>query len=212
MLARIGMTDLERRSTWISVFSQNTRNRLLGRNQSQACDILKTAREYYEKTQLRDMLNIYQYGLTRLFLPDDLLFKNERMASAHGIMNRTPFIDYRLVEAAFQIPAKYKIQSPNASSDGTKLIFKDAARGLVPDEILDRKKTRGFSQPTAVWYHSALRDFVHDHLFDRNAKILGWLDQKEVHKVCTDFMDGKISNDYFLNSLLILELWMRSHL
>jgi len=212
MLARLGMTDLKRRSTWIPVFSQNTRNRLLGRKQAQACDILKTAREYYGKTQLRDMLNIYQYGLTRLFLPNDLLFKNERMASAHAITNRTPFIDYRLVEKAFQIPAKYKIQKPNAHSDGTKMIFKTAVHGLVPDEILDRKKTRGFSQPTAVWYRNDLKDFVYDHLFAGNPKIYDWLDKKVTHQIYEDFMTGKASNDYFLNSLLILELWMQNYL
>ena len=179
MLARLGMTDLKRRSTWIPVFSQNTRNRLLGRKQSQACDILKTAREYYGKTHLQDMLNIYQYGLTRLFLPNDLLFKNERMASAAGLVNRTPFIDYRLVEKAFSIPAKFKIQHPTTDSDGTKLIFKEAMRGLIPDKILDRKKRRGFSQPTAVWYRAELKDFVHDHLFTGNPKIYDWLDKNK---------------------------------
>lgn len=212
MLARLGMTDLKRRSTWIPVFSQNTRNRLLGRKQSQACDILKTAREYYGKTHLQDMLNIYQYGLTRLFLPNDLLFKNERMASAAGLVNRTPFIDYRLVEKAFSIPAKFKIQHPTTDSDGTKLIFKEAMRGLIPDKILDRKKRRGFSQPTAVWYRAELKDFVHDHLFTGNPKIYDWLDKKVTHQIYEDFMTGKASNDYFLNSLLILELWMQNYL
>lgn len=210
-LARLAMSDLERRSTWVPVFSQKTRQRLLGRRVVPLAEILQTAREYYDNTQLHDPINIYQYGLTRLFLADDLLYKNERMAAAVGVMNRTPFIDYRLVEAAFKIPAKYKIRAPQGEDDGTKLIFKEAARGLVPDPILDRKKSRGFSQPTAIWYHGKLKDFVISSLLSSDAKIISYLDAKEVRRICLDFMEGRVSNDYFVNSLLILELWMQNH-
>jgi len=212
MLARLGMTDLQRRSIWIPVFSPTTRSRLLGRHyQGNDEELFASASEYYRQTRLQDPLNIYQYGLTRLFLADDLLYKNERMASAAGVINRTPFIDYRLVELAFQIPAKYKMQPASAESDGTKMIFKEAIRGLVPDEILDRKKSRGFSQPTAIWYHFELKEFVLDHLLASDARLLSWIDAKEVSRICSDFMEGRITNDYFINSLLILELWLKTN-
>ncbi len=211
LLARIGMFDLERRCTWVPGFSWRTRKRLLGRAYD-STQTWETARNYYRQTKLKDRINVYQYGLTRLFLPDDLLFKNERMASAAGVINRTPFIDFRLVEKAFEVPAKFKLQQPGKGSDGTKLIFKKAMRGLVPDEILDRKKTRGFSQPTAVWFRNELRDFVHDTIFSQGAKIHGWLDRRAVEQVYEDFIRGRVSSDYFLNSLVILELWMQKHL
>lgn len=211
LLARIGMSDLERRCTWVPGFSWRTRKRLLGMAYGSA-QTWETARRYYQQSKLKDEINTYQYGLTRLFLPDDLLFKNERMASAAGLSNRTPFIDYRLVEKAFEVPAKYKLQRPGKGSDGTKLIFKKAMRGLVPDEILDRKKTRGFSQPTALWYRNELKDFVRDTIFSQGAKIHGWLDRRAVQQVYEDFIRGRVSSDYFLNSLVILELWMQRHL
>lgn len=210
-LARFGMTDLQRRSTWIPVFSKKTRDRLLGRSCSDTHDVYDTARSYYENTQLKDGINVYQYGLTRMFLADDLLYKNERMAAAFGITNRTPFIDYRLVEEGFKVPAEFKLQQATTESDGTKMIFKKAARGLVPDEILDRKKTRGFSQPTALWYHDQLKGFLKEHLLNNNSKISTYLDHKEIHAIGSNFLEGRMSNDYFLNSLLILELWMRKH-
>jgi asparagine synthase (glutamine-hydrolysing) len=212
MLARIGMDNLQRRSTWIPAFSPKTRRRLLGVSFNESYEPFSSARYFYNETQLKDDVNIYQYGLTRLFLPDDLLYKNERMAAGAGVINRTPFIDYRLVEAAFRVPAHFKMDQASADNDGTKIIFKDAVRGLVPDAVLDRKKTRGFSQPTAIWYRSDLKEFVHGHLMVPDAKILQWLDKREVHKICSDFWTGKINNDYFVNSLLILELWLRSHL
>jgi asparagine synthase (glutamine-hydrolysing) len=211
MLARIGMSDLERRSTWIPGFPARGRARLLGSAPARLSDVYASARRYYEGTCLRDPINIYQYGLTRLFLADDLLYKNERMAAGAGIVNRTPFVDYRLVEAAFRIPAAYKIQRPSPASDGTKLIFKKAMRGLVPAAILERKKQRGFSQPTALWFRGELREFAQEHLLDPSARIRDWLDPNEVRAVCSDFFRGRASNDYYVNSLLLLELWMRSH-
>lgn len=211
LFARIGMTDLERRCTWVPGFSWQTRKRLLGRAYD-STQTWETARGYYRQTKLKDRINVYQYGLTRLFLPNDLLFKNERMASAVGVSNRTPFIDFRLVEKAFEVPAKFKLQQPGKGSDGTKLIFKKVVRGLVPDEILDRRKTRGFSQPTAVWYRNELKNLVRDTIFSQRAKIYGCLDRQAVQQIYEDFIHGRVSSDYFLNSLVILELWMQKHL
>lgn len=55
-------------------------------------------------------------------------------------MNRTPLVDYRLVELALRIPSRYQIEKPTPSTDGIKLFYKEALRGIVPDEILDRKR------------------------------------------------------------------------
>ena len=171
LLARIGMSDLERRCTWIPGFPWQIRKQLLGREHSFG-QTWEAAEQYYQESGLKDNINKYQYGLSKLFLPDDLLYKNERMASAAGVVNRTPFIDYRLVKKAFEIPARFKIRTPTKTDDGTKLIFKRAMRGVVPDEILDRKKSRGFSQPTTLWYREDLKEFVHDNLFARDARVL----------------------------------------
>lgn len=133
------------------------------------------------------------------------------MAAAEGIMNRTPFIDYRLVEEAFTVPAAYKICKPTRESDGTKLIFKDAVKGIIPDEILHRKKTRGFGQPSGKWLRGPLKNLAHNYLFGRESKIVKYLDQKVVNDIFTDHMHGNVASDYYLNSLLIFELWMRTH-
>jgi asparagine synthase (glutamine-hydrolysing) len=93
----------------------------------------------------------------------------------------------------------------------TKLIFKKAMNGIVPDEILYRKKTRGFSQPTSVWYRGPLRDFVADLLLSPSSAIGGHLDSKMIRRIFNDHVTGKSNLDYHLNSLIILELWMRSN-
>jgi asparagine synthase (glutamine-hydrolysing) len=132
------------------------------------------------------------------------------MASAHGITNRTPFIDYRLVELGYKIPQKVKIKAPTKTDDGTKLVYKKAIKGLIPDEILNRKKKRGFSQPSSVWYRKELKDFVHDMLFSQDSLCLDYLNKDYMHKLYVEHISGKANFDYLLNSLLIFELWLRA--
>ena len=146
-----------------------------------------------------------------MFLPNDLLYKNERMASCNGLTNRTPFIDYRLVELAFKVPAKLKIKAPDRNSDGTKLVFKQAVKGLVPDEIINRKKKRGFSQPTAVWYRNELREFVADLLFSSNSRYRQFLNYNYIKKLFEEHVEGKADHDYYLNAILIFELWLQQN-
>lgn len=205
------MPDHVRLSTWVPSFTPTFRRRLLSPDIPCGEDFYEDTRECLLSTQAKDAINQYQFVLTRMFLPNDLLYKNERMAASNGLTNRTPFIDYRLVEAAFRVPAKFKIQPPDRGSDGTKLIFKKAAKGLVPDEILNRKKKRGFSQPTAVWYRNELRDFAADLLLSPGSRHRQYLNFPLVKKLFEEHVTGRANHDYHLNAIIVLELWLRQH-
>lgn len=76
-LARMGMSDLERGNTWIPGIPVWDRSKLFGKRYSGLTDPYDVAKDCYDKCSQKDLINIYQYGLTRLFLPDDLLYKNE---------------------------------------------------------------------------------------------------------------------------------------
>jgi asparagine synthase (glutamine-hydrolysing) len=81
-----------------------------------------------------------------------LLTMNDRACAAVGLENRCPFLDHRLVEFAFRIPERYKI-----NGGGTKQILRRALRGIVPDAILDRKDKKGLVVPFAQWLNGPLR-------------------------------------------------------
>ncbi|MCX6545036.1 MAG: asparagine synthase-related protein [Acidobacteria bacterium] len=208
---RLGMPTYERLSTWPPVV-HNPLRRSLHPGTTNPTYGYPATRHYLSTTAVKDPINRYNYLLTRLFLADDLLYKNERMSAAHGITNRTPFIDYRLMELGFAVPARFKLQKPTATQDMTKLIFKKAMEGIVPEAILRRKKARGFSQPTSVWYRKDLKDFVSDLLTGPDSKISRYLDGKEIAAVWNTHVSGAANLDYPVNALVILELWMRSHL
>jgi len=208
MAARLAMPDDERRLTWRPLFHTRTRRQLLSRDYCTGIDPYEIGKHYLSLATPEDPLTYYQYGLIKTFLPDDLLYKNERMAAAHNLMNRTPLVDYRLVELALRIPSRYQIEKPAPGRDGIKLLYKAALRGIVPDEILDRKKERGFSQPTGVWFSGPLKDFLHDHILGARATARGIFNQVFLQRLFDEHVCGQANHDAFLSSVLIFNLWM----
>jgi asparagine synthase (glutamine-hydrolysing) len=71
---------------------------------------------------------------SQVMLVDDPVKRVDNMTMAFGLEARVPFLDHELVEIAAACPPELKL-----ASDG-KGVLKDAARGLVPDEIIDRPK------------------------------------------------------------------------
>ncbi|EQB34418.1 hypothetical protein M947_11085 [Sulfurimonas hongkongensis] len=76
-----------------------------------------------------------------------LLQMSDRLNMAHSIENRSPFLDYRLVQYAFSIESKYKIKNGI-----TKWILKEVSKKFIPNEISNRTDKRGFSAPINKWF------------------------------------------------------------
>lgn len=89
--------------------------------------------------------------LTKTSLPM-LLRYEDRNSMAHSIESRVPFLTPTLAEFVLNLPEGY-ILSP---ARGSKAVFKEAMRGLVPDKILDRKDKIGFATPELQWFRSQL--------------------------------------------------------
>ncbi len=94
---------------------------------------------------------------TEVMLVDDPVKRVDNMAMAFGLETRVPFLDHEVVELAARIPAGLKVR------DGGKSILKDAARGLVPDEVIDRPKGY-FPVPALKYIRGAFLDFVRNVL------------------------------------------------
>ena len=80
------------------------------------------------------------------YLPDDILYKTDRMSMAHSLEVRPPFLDHRIVEFAAGLPAGLKIRGTKQ-----KYILKELMRGKLPECVLRRKKS-GFDIPTHDWF------------------------------------------------------------
>ena len=71
---------------------------------------------------------------TTIMLVDDPVKRVDNMTMAWGLEARVPFLDHEFVETMGACPPEYKL------ADGGKGVLKAAARGVLPDEIIDRKK------------------------------------------------------------------------
>jgi asparagine synthase (glutamine-hydrolysing) len=71
---------------------------------------------------------------SQVMLVDDPVKRVDNMTMAWGLEARVPFLDHELVELAAACPPELKL------AHGGKGVLKEAARGVVPDEVIDRTK------------------------------------------------------------------------
>ena len=95
-----------------------------------------------------------------LIIPELLLMRVDKMSMAASLEARAPFLDHKFVELAMSIP-----QSIKAKNNDLKYILKKAVRGIIPDELINRKK-QGFGVPLYEWFLAELGDFAEKKLKD----------------------------------------------
>ena len=101
---------------------------------------------YYFEKMNGDVIHLM--GLNDFYSTMQVLLQmGDRISMAFGVENRSPFLDYRLVQFAFSMPSHYKIRHGT-----TKWVFKEIARKFIPNKIVDRIDKRGFSAPVNKWF------------------------------------------------------------
>ncbi|KJU78140.1 asparagine synthase [Ectopseudomonas oleovorans] len=94
-----------------------------------------------------------------VMLVDDPVKRVDNMTMAWGLEARTPFLDYRVAELSARIPAQFKLP------DGGKYVLKEAARKVIPSEVIDRPKGY-FPVPGLKHLEGATLGWVRDLLLD----------------------------------------------
>jgi len=150
-----------------------------------------------------DFLQKYLYLELNLRLPELLLMRVDKMASISSIEARVPFLDHRLVELAFSMPMQLKLKN-----NTTKYILKKAVEGIIPDEIIYRKK-KGFGTPVSEWLKEDKE--IQEKLISiiRNSKIhkLGIFNYSYINQLISDHLTGRHDNSFKLWNLITLSLW-----
>ncbi|MFT4144739.1 MAG: asparagine synthase (glutamine-hydrolyzing) [Mobilitalea sp.] len=103
-----------------------------------------------------------------------LLDRMDRCSMSTGLEARVPFADHRIVEYVWNVP--WEMKSPNGVVKG---LLRDAGKGLVPDEILYRKKSP-YPKTYHPDYEKLLGNRLLDVLSDSNAPIKSLLDTNKV--------------------------------
>jgi asparagine synthase (glutamine-hydrolysing) len=136
-------------------------------------------------------------------LPLDILTKVDRMSMAHSLEAREPLLDHRLVEFAAAIPPDMLLRGGT-----TKWIFKEAMRGILPDDIIDRRK-QGFGIPLGRWFRGKLGGFVRDLLLTKRSRERGFFEPGAVAALLRSHDAGR-PLDLQVWTVLSFELWCRA--
>lgn len=139
-----------------------------------------------------------------------LLDRKDRMSMASSLEVRVPFCDYRIAEYLYGVPWEYK--DHNGYEKG---LLRTAMAGIIPDEILWRKKS-----PYPKTFDPRFRNLVTDRfrllLSDIQAPVWYLADREEAEKLCTSehlwpwygqLMRGTQTMVYFLQ----VDYWLRHY-
>lgn len=135
-------------------------------------------------------------------LAELLLMRVDKMSMATSIEARVPFLDHRLVEFSFRIPTNLKTKNRIP-----KYILKRAAEGIIPDDIIYRKK-QGFAAPVREWLRTGkLAGFARDHIFGSDLLKLGFFNAEFINYMFVKHTSGQVNFDREIWSLLVLCMW-----
>jgi asparagine synthase (glutamine-hydrolysing) len=138
------------------------------------------------------------------FLADDVLALSDRLAMAHSLEVRVPFVDHVLVEAAFPIPQRVKI----GPWWQTKRLLRRALRPRLPPAHL-RAPKRGFVGPTSAWLRHELRQMLTDELSPERQRRLGYFEPATTQTLLEEHVTGRQNGERILWALLCFSTWHR---
>jgi asparagine synthase (glutamine-hydrolysing) len=170
---------------------------------------LSIAEEHFRFADATSELNRLLYMDVKMTLADNDLRKVSGTAEMAGIRVRYPLLDTRLVEFSGRIPAHLKLKGMEK-----RYIFKQAMKGILPDQVLYKKK-HGFGVPLGEWFlrDARLKSLVQDVLNDPRTQQRGYFRRPFLDKL-TGLHKQENAGFYgeIIWYLVALELWHREHL
>lgn len=201
-----GKSFLDRGSTPLSeryignakMFEENEKEKLLKTYHPKE-HYQKITKPFYNNVSSDHPVNQMQYIDIQTWLRGDILLKADKMTMANALELRVPFLDKEVFKVASEIPVNEKI------ADGTtKSILRKAARGIVPDHVLDRKKL-GFPVPIRHWLRNELYDWAKQLIHVSETEYL--IDKKVVMDLLEAHVQKKGDYSRKIWTVLVFMLW-----
>lgn len=148
-----------------------------------------------------DQLTRMIYCEFRLRLPELLLMRVDKIGMSTTIEPRVPFLDHDLVEFTMDIPQRFKVRGGEA-----KYLLKKAVEGLIPNEIIYRKKM-GFGAPMTQWLRGAFGRRVEATLTASRLMNEGYFDRDFVVRLCREHRSGQSDYSLYIWALFNLVAW-----
>jgi asparagine synthase (glutamine-hydrolysing) len=166
-------------------------------------DAANYKRQLFSNGRVLDDREKMLYADTMSFLPDDCLYKVDRMSMAHGLEGRPPFLDKELVEFMAQVPFQYKIRYLTS-----KYILKKTFSSYLPKEILKQRK-QGFTIPISAWLRGALGGLAGGILLSDSLEKRGLFSKSIMKWMLEEHKSGKQDFGHRIWSIVVFEVWAR---
>jgi len=157
----------------------------------------------YRRCASADPLQRAQYADLKVYLPNDVLVKVDRMSMANSLEVRSPLLDRRIVEAAFRIPRPTKMPWLQP-----KHLLRQLAARRLPPALLTLPK-RGFDAPVGYWIAGPYASAVREELLSAGSTLAGIVDQRTVSMLLQAHVAGAANHSYVLWALWVLARWLR---
>jgi asparagine synthase (glutamine-hydrolysing) len=189
---------------WRAILSESGKAELYSDAMRASLDAAATSELYrrsFRAADVDDALSRMLYVDTRLYLPADMLVKVDRMTMANALEARVPFLDHPLVELAARVPSAVKFKRRRQ-----KYILKKALEGIVPPQVLRRRKA-GFNVPVNAWLAGPLREHARSVLSPERVRAAGFFRPAVVERLLDEHTSRRRDNSFPLWGLMCFQLW-----
>ncbi|PSM18306.1 asparagine synthase (glutamine-hydrolyzing) [Nitratireductor sp. StC3] len=149
----------------------------------------------------QDALTRMIHNEFRLRLPELLLMRVDKISMSVSLEARVPFLDHELVDFTFDIPEEWKTKNGTA-----KYLLKKAVEGLIPHELIYRKKM-GFGAPMADWLRGSFGERVERELLGSSLMERGFFNLSYIQDLFAHHRSKKADVSLQIWTLYNLSSW-----
>ncbi len=192
----------------ISIMSDKDRRKLLLRSGKSKIEEEEEERNNspYFQQQRQPLLNRMMYYDTKTWLPNYVLFINDRMTMANAIEGRTPFLDYTFVEHVHHLNHKQKFNFQQ-----NKIILREAMKPLLPKTVAEGKK-HAFFTPLDKWYKEELKGLAEQLFTASSVRERGIYNYDYLKNIWEKYPKSPLLYGKQMFTVINLELWQRQFL
>ena len=172
----------------------------------------------------QDHINNSLYFEIKTFLPG-LFLVGDKLAMAHGLEERFPFMDNDLVDFAMQVPVEHKLgdltkeidkidenlegdKKAYREHDDGKNVLRKAMQDYIPEQIINRKK-QGFSAPDESWYRGENAEYIKEILLNSDTLCTQFINTEYINKIVNEHLNEGKNHRLLIWSFLNFEWWCR---
>ncbi|KRG16093.1 asparagine synthase [Virgibacillus soli] len=194
-----GVTPMEERYIGNAKMFEESEKRRLLKQYNESIDYRDITRQLYQDTIGYDPVDRMQFVDIHTWMRGDILLKADKVTMAHSLELRVPFLDKEVFNVASRIPTSLK-----TAEGTTKYVLRQAAKGIIPDHVLDRKKL-GFPVPIRHWLKDEMYEWAKEII--RNSDTDYILDKQYVLNLLEDHCQGKMDYSRKIWTVLVFMVW-----